>query len=215
MDGLARRQAPAEPAPSAIPRRRTGRTIRSGASRTGSGCKAPNSPEYAETKRADAPVRPRHGVRGGGLPEHRRVLEAEARHLHDHGRHLHAGLRLLQRRHRHARRARSARAGQRRRSRRQARPGPRRHHLGRPRRPRRRRRRALRRSDHGASAPAAPGTTDRGADARLPAQGRRASRPWSRPGPTSSTTISRPCRGSIRRSGPARATSPRCACCDR
>src|SRR5215213_370069 len=40
----------------------------------------------------DAPVRPRHGVRGGGLSQHRRMLEAEARHLHDHGRHLHAGL---------------------------------------------------------------------------------------------------------------------------
>ena len=29
--------------------------------------------------------RPRHRVRGGGLPEHRRVLGQEARHLHDHG----------------------------------------------------------------------------------------------------------------------------------
>ena len=38
-----------------------------------------------------------HRLRGGRLPEHRRVLEQEARHLHDHGRHLHARLRLLQR----------------------------------------------------------------------------------------------------------------------
>ena len=34
----------------------------------------------------------------------------------------------------------------------------------------------------------------------------------SRPGPTSTTTTSKPCRGSIRRSGRARATMPRCAC---
>ena len=51
---------------------------------------------------ADARVRPHHGVRGGGLPEHRRVLEEEARDLDDHGRHLHAGLRLLQRQDRQA-----------------------------------------------------------------------------------------------------------------
>ena len=47
-------------------------------------------------------AQPRHGLRGGRLPEHRRVLGQEARDLHDHGRHLHARLRLLQRRHRHA-----------------------------------------------------------------------------------------------------------------
>ena len=50
----------------------------------------------------DARDRPRawpgHGLRGGRLPEYRRVLVEEARHLHDHGRHLHARLRLLQRR---------------------------------------------------------------------------------------------------------------------
>ena len=50
----------------------------------------------------------RHGLRGGGLPQYRRVLGQEARHLHDHGRHLHAGLRLLQRQDRHAGRARPA-----------------------------------------------------------------------------------------------------------
>ncbi len=43
-------------------------------------------------------------LRGGGLPQHRRVLGEEARHLHDHGRDLHARLRLLQCRHRPARR---------------------------------------------------------------------------------------------------------------
>ncbi len=38
------------------------------------------------------------------------MLEQEARHLHDHGRHLHPRLRLLQRQDRHARRARCCRA---------------------------------------------------------------------------------------------------------
>ena len=55
--------------------------------------------------------RPAHRVRGGRLPQHRRVLGEEARHLHDHGRHLHARLRLLQRQDRPAGRARSERAG--------------------------------------------------------------------------------------------------------
>ena len=56
------------------------------------------------------------------------------------------------------------------------------------------------------------GHDDRGADARFPAQGRARSRRWSRRGPTSSTTISRPCRGSMPRCGRARAISPRCGC---
>ena len=68
--------------------------------------RAPNTRGYAETAQHRARQRPRHGVRGGRLPEHRRVLGQEARHLHDHGRHLHARLRLLQRQDRHARRAR-------------------------------------------------------------------------------------------------------------
>ena len=45
------------------------------------------------------------------MPKHRRVLGEEARNLHDHGRHLHARLRLLQRQDRLARRARYGRAG--------------------------------------------------------------------------------------------------------
>ncbi len=44
-----------------------------------------------------------YGVRGGRLPQYRRVLGKEARDLHDHGRHLHARLRLLQRQDRLAR----------------------------------------------------------------------------------------------------------------
>ena len=59
--------------------------------------KAPGSPQWAETSRIVRENKPRHRLRGGGLPEYRRVLGEEARHLHDHGRHLHAGLRLLQR----------------------------------------------------------------------------------------------------------------------
>ena len=71
---------------------------------------APGSPEYARDAAHRARARPRHGVRGGGLPQHRRVLDAAARHHDDHGRHLHARLRLLQRGDRPARTARSARA---------------------------------------------------------------------------------------------------------
>ena len=59
-----------------------------------------------------APRRTGHGLRGGGLPEYRRVLVEEARDLHDHGRHLHAGLRLLQCAHRVAGTAASGRAGE-------------------------------------------------------------------------------------------------------
>jgi lipoyl synthase len=47
-----------------------------------------------------------------GLSEYRRVLGQEARHLHDHGRHLHPRLRLLQRQDRAARGARCRRAGE-------------------------------------------------------------------------------------------------------
>ena len=122
--------------------------------------------------RPDARQRPRHGLRGSRLPQHRRVLVAAPRHHDDHGRHLHPRLRVLQRRHRPARPARRRRTRPRRRCRGEARPGHvvitsvdrddlpdggaaplRRHH---PRHPRRGAR------DH-----------DRGPDPRLPAQARR------------------------------------------
>jgi lipoic acid synthetase len=64
--------------------------------------KAPTRRSMHETA-ADARAEAHDGVRGGGLPEHRRVLEAEARDHDDPGRDLHAGLRLLQRRDRQAR----------------------------------------------------------------------------------------------------------------
>ena len=53
--------------------------------------------------------RPPHGLRGGPLPEHRRVLEPRHRHLHDPGRRLHARLRLLRGQDGAARRARPTR----------------------------------------------------------------------------------------------------------
>ena len=77
---------------------------------------------------------PAYRLRGSWLPQYRRVLGAKARHLHDHGRHLYAGLRLLQRQDRAARPARSGRAGTRRRGDPQARSRAHRRHLGRPRR---------------------------------------------------------------------------------
>ena len=94
----------------AIPRRRTGRTAPSCASRTGSASRRRSRAAMRETQRDRARERPAHRVRGGRLPEHRRVLGEEARDLHDHGRHLHARLRVLQREDRPAGRARSRRA---------------------------------------------------------------------------------------------------------
>ena len=114
------------------------------ASRTGSGSRR-RSRRAIATRDDRARQRPAYGVRGGRLPQYRRVLGEEARHLHDHGRHLHARLRVLQRQDRAARRARCRGAGACRRSDREARPRPCRHHLGRPRRSRRRRRGAFRR----------------------------------------------------------------------
>ena len=59
--------------------------------------KAPVSKGYARDPRDRARTRPAHRVRGGRLPQYRRMLGEEARDLHDHGRYLHARLRLLQR----------------------------------------------------------------------------------------------------------------------
>ena len=85
--------------------------------------KAPGSPGYMATQRAGARAQARHRLRGGALPQYRRVLGEEARDVHDHGRDLHARLRLLQRRDRPAACARRRRARARRRRCRQARPG--------------------------------------------------------------------------------------------
>ena len=128
----------------AIRRRRTGRMRRSLRKPDWIRVKAPGSPVYPRDDGHRPRARPRHRLRGGRLPEYRRVLVEEARHLHDHGRHLHARLRLLQRAHRPARR-RSTRPSRRRSADATAKLGldACRRHLGRPRRPRRRRRRRI------------------------------------------------------------------------
>ena len=82
-----------------------------------------------------------------------------------------------------------------------------RHHLGRPRRPRRRRRGAFRRRPSRRSARATPATTIEMLTPDFLRKDGARSRSWWRPGPTSSTTTSRPCRRSISRIRPARATS--------
>ena len=95
--------------------------------------------------RDPARARPRHGVRGGRLPQHRRVLGGAARHHDDHGRYLHARVCVLQRQDRAAGRARCRRAGERGAGRGEAGARSYRHHVGRPGRPGRRRGRAFRR----------------------------------------------------------------------
>ena len=134
--------------------------------------KAPVSPGYVETQRIVRDERPAHGLRGSRLPQYRRVLGEKARHLHDHGRHLHAGLRVLQRQDRAAGRARCRRARARRRRDGQARACARRRDVRRSRRSRRRRGRALRRGDR-RDPRALPEHHDRSADAGFFAQGRR------------------------------------------
>ena len=69
-------------------------------------------------------------------------------------------------------------------------------YLGRPRRPRRRRRRPFR-AHHPRHPRALPRDHDRNADARFPAQGRRARKSGRRPSRTCSTTISKRCRRAI------------------
>ncbi len=65
--------------------------------------KAPGSPEYHATRRLMRELRAQHRVRGGGLPEYRRMLEAEARDGDDPRPGVHARLHVLQCRDRPAR----------------------------------------------------------------------------------------------------------------
>ena len=58
--------------------------------------KAPGSRAYANTAEIIRTNRSAYGLRRSGLPQHRRVLGEKARDHDDHGRHLHARLRLLQ-----------------------------------------------------------------------------------------------------------------------
>ncbi len=132
--------------------------------------------------------RPAYRLRRGGLPQYRRVLGEEARDLHDHGGHLHARLRLLQRQDRTAGPARSGRSPPCRAGDRETRAPPRGGDLGRSRRSRRRRRRPFRRRDP-RDPRALPGHDHRGAHARFPAQGAARSKRWWPPSPTCSTTI--------------------------
>ena len=176
--------------------------------------KAPTSEGYKNTRDILREQPPGDGLRGGGLPERRRVLEPGPRHHDDHGRDLHPRLHLLQRRDRAAGRARrrSSRGGSPRRSassglnhvvvtsvdRDDLDDGGAEHFAADdPRDPR-----ARARHD------------DRGADAGFPeVRAVRAGNGGGGASPTSSTTTSRRCPASTPRCAPARATSPRCACC--
>ena len=117
---------------------------------------------------ADPRREPEHDLRGGALPEHRRVLGPRHRDLPDPRRHLHPRLPLLLRALRQAERARRpARAAPARADREADGPEARRRHLGRSRRRARQGRRPLRGDDPRAQGEGA-GRVDRGADAGLP-----------------------------------------------
>ena len=158
--------------------------------------RAPNSPDYDANTRDRAREQAAYRLRGGRLPQHRRMLDEASRDHDDHGRHLHARLCLLQRRDRAAEAARPGEPESVADAVAQARPRACRHHLRRPRRSGRRRRGAFCRR-HPRHPRAHAGHDDRGADPRFPAQGGRARDGGRRPSPTSSTTTSRRCRGSI------------------
>ena len=70
--------------------------------------RAPGLAELSAAEGAHARAQAAHGLRGSALPQHRRVLAPRHGDVHDHGRRLHARVRLLQRHARRADRARSA-----------------------------------------------------------------------------------------------------------
>ena len=111
-----------------------------------------------------------HRLRGGELPQHRRVLGARHRHVHDPGRHLHAPVRLLQREVRRARGGRPRRAAARGPCGGPDGAAPLRRDVGRPRRPARPRRGRVRGHDPRDPPPRAR-LRRRGADAGLPRPG--------------------------------------------
>ena len=174
--------------------------------------KAPTHPSLSRDPRADAGQPADHGVRGSGLPEYRRVLDAAPRHHDDHGRHLHPRLRLLQCRAPGMPGALDAEEpAPRRRCGGEAGPAPCGDHLGGSRRPGRWRGGAFRRR-HQRHPRGRAGHHHRSADAGFPAQaGRHRDRDGGQ-ARTCSTTIWRRCRGFIRPSGRARAISSRCGC---
>ena len=137
---------------------RTGSTSRERKPRVAAGA-GPHGQGATAARRRRCTTSVCHRVRGGGLPEHLRVLGRRHRHLHDQRRALHPGLRLLPGRHPPpaAAGARRARAGGR--GRRADGAGPRRGHLRGPRRPGRRRGRGHGRRPSRPSGRARPGTT--------------------------------------------------------
>ena len=87
-----------------IPKRRIGPIRRCCASRTGSASRRRARKGYAETREIVKSHKLVTVCEEAGCPNIGECWDEEARHLHDHGRDLHARLRLLQRRDRHARR---------------------------------------------------------------------------------------------------------------
>ena len=101
-------------------------------------------PEYTALKELVRGQGPAHGLRGGGLPQHLRVLGGPRGHVPDRRRRLHPAVRLLPDRHRQAGAARYRRAAPGGRVGRRDGPALRHGHRGGPRRPARRRRLAVR-----------------------------------------------------------------------
>ncbi len=108
---------------------------------------APGRADLPPAEGDDRLRQPAHGLRGGELPQRRRVLGARHRDLHDPRRRLHPPLRLLQREDGRADLERPAGAAARRQPGEEDGAAPRGRHLGRPRRPARLRGERLRRRD--------------------------------------------------------------------
>ena len=162
---------------------------------------------YFDVKKLIHGAQPAHDLRGGALPEHRRVLGPRHRDLPDPRRHVHARLPLLLRPLRQARApAGPARAAAARADRGADGPEARRRHVGRPRRRARPRRRPLRGDDPRAQAQGARRRRSRCSRPTSSASRRRRSAPCSPRGRTSSTTTSRPFAACIARMRGAKAT---------
>ena len=131
---------------------------------------APGGPTYRRLKAVDRLRQPPHRLRGGQLPQRRRVLGARHRDLHDPRRRLHPPLRVLQREDRRADMARPAGAAARGQPGEADGPAPRGGHLGRSRRPARLRGERLRRRDP-LDPDAGAGLQGRGAHSRFPRPG--------------------------------------------
>ena len=169
-------------------------------------------PDLPPPEEGDRDRQPAHRLPGGQLPERRRVLGARHGDLHDPRRRLHPPLRLLQRPDRQADLARPARAAARREPGQADGPAPRGDHLGRPRRSPRLRGRRVRGRDP-LDPPDGARVQGRGAHPGLPRPGDAARQGDRRAARTSSTTTSRPSRGSTRSPGAARTSCARRGSC--